>query len=426
MTISPARTVAFDVLSRIESDRAFSSILLPQYEANLASRDRALCHELVLGVLRRQIFLDRIIGELTRDKKLDIPVRVALRLGLYQLGFLDKVPHHAAVNESVELVQRVRHRAARSLVNAVLRRFARVPPTLVFEDETEELSVKSSHPRWLIERWVTQYGVDTAQAIAYTNNDRPKPVFRLIDETVVTRPAWEPSPSVPGAFTVHNLDAELLELAGSGRIYFQDEASQLVATSVAVPSRGSLLDVCAAPGGKTGMIARGRDSALIVAGDLLPARVMMLKANLVKQRCARVRVLRYNAEAGLPFADATFDTLLVDAPCSGTGTIRHNPEIRYVLTPEDPIKLSRKQQRILANASKVLKPGGTLIYSTCSFEREEGEDVVRSVVAADGELSVQEPAVPREFLTTDGFARTWPHRDGMDGFFIACLVKRGV
>jgi 16S rRNA (cytosine967-C5)-methyltransferase len=421
--ISPARRAAFDVLFRIESDRAFSSVLLPQYEDKLAPNDRALCHELVLGVLRRQIYLDRQIAALTNDKKLDLPVRNSLRLGLYQLGFLDKVPHHAVVNDSVQLVLRAKLGSARSFVNAVLRRFAREQPSISVGDEIDAVTVDTSHPRWLIERWIRQYGMEFATAIATANNKRPQPTFRVIDEKVAVNPLWRIA-RTNGSFTALKIDDELSHLAASGRIYFQDEGSQLVAASVSIPEEGAFLDVCAAPGGKTASIARNHENTVIVAGDLHHSRVALLKQTLMKQGATDVKVVRYDAEKGLPFADGTFDSVLVDAPCTGTGTIRHNPEIRYFLTPDDPAQLSRKQQRILANASKLLKPGGQLVYSTCSLEKEEGEDIVAPFLSAHPAFSLARPEAPQEFFTAEGFVRTWPHRDGMDGFFIARLVKR--
>jgi 16S rRNA (cytosine967-C5)-methyltransferase len=212
------------------------------------------------------------------------------------------------------------------------------------------------------------------------------------------------------------------ELVAENRIYLQDEASQMVALAVHVPSGGRFLDVCAAPGGKTGLVAERRRPSLSVGGDLYQQRVELLRDNTRKQG-VDVKIVRYDAEAALPFERETFDAVLVDAPCSGTGTIRHNPEIRYFLASDDIAKLSFKQRRILGEASKAVKKGGVLVYSTCSLEPEEGEETARWFLSENREFEMVRPAVADRFITDGGFARTWPHRDAMDGFFIGAFRR---
>lgn len=423
MKISPARTAAFDILLRVENERAFTSVLLPAYEEKLAAPDRRLCHELVLGTLRRQIWLDRVIDNLARGKKLDVEVRIALRLGLYQLKFLDKVPSHAAINESVTLVQRARKTSAKGFVNAILRRQVKEPVDLRYPGETDRISVETSTPTWLVEEWMSDLGAEQAEAIAKANNEVGPTAFRLIDETDPENSKWleasRPSAFVDGCYL-------LLQKPAAGNpalIYFQDEASQMVAKSIDVPQGGRFLDVCAAPGGKTGLIASRNAGSEVFAGDLYWPRIEFLRENLRQQRAEAVDVTQYDAEKGLPFADSTFDAVLVDAPCSGTGTIRRNPEIRYFLRPDDVGALAAKQLGILTNASKLVMPGGTLTYSTCSLEREENEGVCQRFLAATTEFRVVRPKVDERFITHDGFARTFPHRDDMDGFFIASFRR---
>lgn len=425
MKIAPARIAAFDVLMRVETERAFTSVLLPQYEANLSERDRALCHELVLGTLRRQLFLDRLIQDLASAKTLDPAVRVALRLGLYQLCFLDRVPVHAAVGESVELVRRARKTSAKAFVNAVLRRAASERREPSFTGEIDRLSVETSHPAWLLERWTRQFGSEAAAAIASANNVPGRHAFRIIGGTDDLPAKSERSQFVDGCFLTDRIDRQLAKCADRGDIYFQDEASQLVATMVRISRAGRFLDVCAAPGGKTGLVARRHSgiTRLVVAGDLYWPRVVFLRENCERQNAGPVAVVQYDAEVPLPFADESFDTVLVDAPCSGTGTIRHNPEIRHSLAPEDFADLADKQRNILRNASKLVKRGGSLVYSTCSLETDENEDVVRQFLSSNREFTSIVPNVPERFITSDGFARTWPHRDEMDGFFIASLHR---
>jgi 16S rRNA (cytosine967-C5)-methyltransferase len=182
--------------------------------------------------------------------------------------------------------------------------------------------------------------------------------------------------------------------------------------------------VCAAPGGKTGLIARRNPGVRVVAGDLHRKRVLLLRNNCRQQCVSNFEVLQYDAAKELPFADESFDAVLLDAPCSGTGTIRHNPEIRYFLEASDIAELPRKQLTILQNASQLVKSGGSLIYSTCSLEREENESVVERFLDENAEFAASKPHVPERFVTPDGFARTWPQRDDMDGFFVAELGRQ--
>jgi len=427
MNISPARTAAFDILMRIETERAFSSVLLPLFEKDLSPADRSLCHELVLGVLRRQMLLDSNISALSSDKKLDIEIRIALRLALYQLHYLDKIPAYSAINESVNLVQRAKKTSAKGFVNAVLRRSERENAIRSFTDEIEQVSVETSHPRWLIDKWSDEFGLEKTIAIAKANNEHPQSAFRLLgssEDATSLAEASIHSANVVGCYIAARGEARLFELAERREIYIQDEASQMVARSVKVPAGGRFLDVCAAPGGKTGLIAREFPNAsLIAAGDNHWPRVEFLRENCRRQAVETVNCVQFDAEQALPFEGCSFDAVLVDAPCSGTGTIRRNPEIRYFLEPHDLAQLPQKQLSILTNASKLVRSGGSLVYSTCSLEREENEGVCEAFLLQCADFTVVKPNVPDQFQIAEGFARTWPHRDGMDGFFVASFRK---
>jgi 16S rRNA (cytosine967-C5)-methyltransferase len=426
MTISTARTAAFDILLRIESERAFSSVLLPLYEEHLSSADRGLCHELVLGTLRHQIKFDRLLERLASSRKMDPEVRIALRLGLYQLLFLTKIPARAAINESVELVKRAKKASASGFVNAILRRVSVDELRIDYTDGLDRISVETSHPRWLIERWTGQLGLSAAEKLAISNNEPAKIAWRVIGEVdgevAELLDAATPSESVAGCYLLARSTPLLRTLAEANRVYLQDEASQMVGQAVAGTEHGSFLDVCAAPGGKTGLITTTLHPRIAVAGDLYQARARLLRDNC-KTQGVDVKVVRYDAARSLPFPNDALDTVLVDAPCSGTGTIRHNPEIRYLLGPDDIGELSFKQRRILAEASKAVKKGGLLVYSTCSLEPEEGEAVVERFIVENGGFENVAPQVRERFITDAGFARTWPHRDGMDGFFIAAFRR---
>ena len=426
MKISPARKAAFQALLRIEKQQAYSSVLLPQVESELSDLDRGLCHELVLGTLRRQIYLDRVIDAFAGDRKLDIEVRMALRIALYQIYFLDKIPDHAAISESVDLVQFARKTSSKGFVNAILRRSSRERPELSFVDEIERISVEHSHPRWIIEKWTADHGIERAESIARTNNETPPTWFRVLgDGTNVTRDLIERSKSsefVDGCYTATGSSSQLNELAEGDHIYIQDEASQLVAHALTIPEGGRFADICAAPGGKTGLIARLNPTVSVTACDLHESRVRFLEANCRRQG-VEIEVYQCDATRELPFDSESFDTVLVDAPCSGTGTIRRNPEIRYSLSHSDLVELPTKQLAILSNASKLVKHGGSVIYSTCSLEVEENERVAAAFLATNAEFIKKAPKVSERFFTHDGFARIWPDRDGMDGFFIAHFVR---
>lgn len=423
--ISPARLAAFRILEQVESG-AFSSVLLAGEEPRLQPVDRALCHELVLGVLRWQLLLDRIVEHFSkrRIENLDQAVRIALRLGLYQLRFLTRIPASAAVNESVSLVRTARLSSAAAFVNALLRRATReaeFDPAAHVSDSLEKIAIETSHPRWLIERWATWLGVEQAEAFAHANNLVPPTAFRVVAQRAnqshvlsklsAAGASLESSDVVEGAWRVSGATSLLRELSAAGEIYLQDEASQLVAQLLDAKPGERVLDLCAAPGGKTTMIAdRAGDRAIVVAADRSATRMETVVAMMRLQQLAGIRPVILDAANSLPFAAETFDKVLVDAPCSGTGTLRRNPEIRWRLATDDIRVLAEQQKRILARALEMVKPGGRLVYSTCSVEREENEDVIAEV--------------PDQFRLLET-VRTWPHREGSDGFFVAVFERKG-
>jgi 16S rRNA (cytosine967-C5)-methyltransferase len=425
--ISPARLAAFNILKQVETG-AFSSILLASEELHLRAADKALCHELVLGVLRWQLRLDKILDHFSRRRieSFDPPVRIALRLGLYQLRHLTRIPPSAAVNESVNLVRAARLGSASALVNAVLRRSTREPdfdPAADVSDSLERIAIKTSHPVWLIDRWATAFGLDEAESFATSNNVMPPTAFRVVanraDRSVIVSrltaagATLESSVIVDGASRVSGATSLLRELTAAGAIYLQDEASQLVAYELDVKLGERVLDLCAAPGGKTTLIAdRSGDSAFIVAADRSETRMATVLNTIRLHELKSIEPVILNAVDYLPFTECSFDKVLVDAPCSGTGTLRRNPEIRWRLTPVDIVKLAAQQRQILRRAIEMVKPGGRLIYSTCSVEPEENEEVIEEVIAHDERFQLVKTR------------RTWPQREGCDGFFISVFQRR--
>jgi 16S rRNA (cytosine967-C5)-methyltransferase len=420
--VSPARRAAFEILQEGEAG-AFSSTLLAAAEPKLKPLDRALTHELVLGVLRWQLWLDKLIEHYSKRAvdSLDLAVRLALRLGLYQLRFLERVPASAAVNESVNLVRTARVSSAAAFVNAVLRRAIRestYDPAAEVGDPIEKLAVETSHPAWLINRWTQSFGFAEAEAFARANNRVPPTAFRVVGgdfEGIVaqlreTEGIVQPSAVAENAWGVSGATALLRELAANGKIYIQDEASQLVAQTVNVQPGERVLDLCAAPGGKTTLMAeRAEDRALIVASDFSWKRLeTVIKINAL-QNLKSIKSVVLDAAQQLPFENSVFDRILVDAPCSGTGTLRRNPEIRWRISETDIHQLAAEQKLFLKHAARVLKPGGQLVYSTCSVEPDENEEVIRNFQRE------------HENFTLQNTRRLWPHREGTDGFFIASL-----
>ncbi|MEN3325930.1 MAG: rRNA (cytosine967-C5)-methyltransferase [Acidobacteriota bacterium] len=419
--ISPARVAALNILQQVENG-AFSSVLLAAENPHLQPLDRALCHELVLGVLRWQLFLDKIVEHFSKRQveSLDAAVRIALRLGLYQLRFLTRIPASAAVNESVSLVRAARLSSATAFVNAVLRRAVRekqYDPASDIADPLEKMAVQTSHPTWLIERWGSQFGVEEAEAFARANNMAPPTAFRVVanranQSDILSRlsaagAALESSDIVNRAWRVSGATPLLREMSAAGEIYLQDEASQLVADAMEVRRGERVLDLCAAPGGKTTLMAdRVGDAAFVVASDRSPTRLATVILTARLHELKSITPLILDATEPLPFERDSFDRVLVDAPCSGTGTLRSNPEIRWRLAPTDFETFAQQQKRILSRAVEVLKPGGRLVYSTCSVEREENEEVIETI-----------DLKPIKTL------RTWPQREGTDGFFISILEK---
>lgn len=413
-SVSPARRAAFEILREVEAG-AFSSTLLAAAEPKLKISDRALAHELVLGVLRWQLWLDKLIEHYAKraPDSLDLPVLLALRLGLYQLRFLTRIPASAAVNESVNIVRGAGVSSAAAFVNAVLRRAIReadYDPAEAATDFSEKLAIATSHPVWLIERWANAFGFEEAESFARANNTIAPTAFRVVgtdsrwilDQVHEAGGIVTPSAIAADAWRVSGASAVLRELTADGKIYLQDEASQLVAQTLDLQPGERVLDLCAAPGGKTTLMARrAGENALIVAADFSERRLETLR----KARSIKSVIL--DAAEQLPFADRSFDRVLVDAPCSGTGTLRRNPEIRWRISETDIQTLVAQQKLFLRNAARVLKPGGQLVYSTCSVEPDENEQVIE--------------AFQREH---DGFQllktlRTWPQREGSDGFFLA-------
>jgi 16S rRNA (cytosine967-C5)-methyltransferase len=441
--VSPARRRTYDILLRVETESAYASVLVAAiFDSDLSREDRALVQEIVLGVLRWRGSLDYFIQRYAGRsvEQLDLPVVIALRIGLFQLRHLSRIPTSAAVNESVNMVKRARRSSAAGLVNAVLRKASmhldeKAGAGIV--DSVERASVELSHPRWLLERWQAMLGNEEAAQLALANNSPPAAAFRLNtlratagevifdlkSKGVITRE----SSLVPGAFVVEGGPSQIVnQAARSGLIYIQDQASQLVSALLGPRGGHRVLDLCAAPGSKSSHIAAlAGAEAWVVACDRHPHRLATLRATCGRLGIDSIDPLVLDATRTLPFAESApkFDRVLVDAPCSGTGTLRGNPEIKWRLSAGDLIRLVELQLTLLKRGAQTVTPGGRLVYSTCSIEREENEEVVRCFLESDSSFRLSTPNARLDLITADGFVRTFPHRHGCDGFFAAVLER---
>ena len=439
MAVSPARAAAFNILLRVERESAFADELLHSSLLDeLSPVDRNLATEIVMGVLRWRSVLDETIARLsfTPFRKLDLEVLTALRMGVYQKQFLSKIPAHASVNETVELVKQGKKVSAAGLVNAVMRKVksAAHEPHASTRSGVEYLSAARAHPKWLVERWASSFGDNVAQKICEYNQRVPATVLRLSSAENEAALAAQGIQLTPGALMatariVTSGDASATQLFREARVAIQDEGSQLVAALVGEGRR--ILDCCAAPGGKTAAMAIRLPEAEIVATELHPHRAALLRRLAPQQN---VKVVTADALA-LPYG-ADFDRVLADVPCSGTGTLARNPEIKWKLKPEDLLDLQSRQIAILKAAMRHVAPGGRLVYSTCSLEPEENEQVVAAclptsdfkIIPVRKELQhLQESGELvwkniDELISSD-FLRTIPGVHLCDGFFAAVIER---
>ena len=402
MTISPARRAAYEVLLRVFEQDAFADRAFATAAEGLDARDRALAQRLAYGAVQRARTVDHAIEALggRRVAKLDPPVRAALRLGTYQLGWLDGVARYAAVNESVELVRRARLGRAVPFANAVLRRVADgIRPLL---DALPDGPLKESYPDWMWETWRRDLGDEDALALMRAQNEPLPTVVRLVRGDA----PGEPDPDVPGAFHVERVDAAAL---AEGRIWPQSAASQLVGLAVGSQAGERVLDLCAAPGGKTAMLAGD-----VTAVELHPGRARELRENVARLGASNVTVVDADGLA-LPEELSGFDRALVDAPCSGTGVLSSRPDLRWRAEPLPELQLA-----LLRAAAARVRPGGTVVYSVCALNHDENEAVVDvSGLEVDESLADEWPRFVHP--SRPGTVLTLPHRHRTSGFFVARL-----
>lgn len=442
-----SRYLAVEILRKIEEENAYSNLLLRQVieESHLIQEDINLLTELVYGVLQNKYALDYQLDPFIRkQKKLKNWVRQLLRISLYQMEYLERIPAHAIVNEAVNIARVRGHKGIAGLVNAVLRNIQRqgVREFTEIADTNKRLSIQYSLPLWLIEEFIEELGIEEAKKLAASLGEKTKlslrvDTNRLSREEVIQilkKDGYEAIKSAisPYGIIVRNGMPSDSTLFKEGMISVQDESSMLVAPALNVHSGHSVLDACAAPGGKTMHIAANfLDKE--TGGQITALDIHSHKINLIHQNAKRhgvtdiVEPIQLDAKNVLDkFEEESFDRLLIDAPCSGLGLIRRRPEIRYNKTKEDIKNLQNLQMEIIAETSKTLKSGGELIYSTCTLTRAENQEVINDFLAKNKDFKQLAVELPDNQLKTQkyGSITIYPHQFGTDGFFISRFIKQ--
>jgi 16S rRNA (cytosine967-C5)-methyltransferase len=436
------RGIAVKILNRVErSDSYLDRVLETEMRtAEMNELDKGLMNEIVTGVVRWQMKLDWVLtgffhGNFT---KAETNIKNALRVALYQILFLDKIPHSAAVNESVEFIKRLRGQKVADLVNGVLRNIVRNLENIRYpdanEDKIQHLAVVESHPTWMVKRWVTRFGYDEAKKLLAANNERPDLTLRVnrlkidfnyfLSQLDVHQIQFSRSEYLDFFVRVkHMAGIGGSDMFRQGFFVVQDESAGL-AVQLLDPKPGDrVIDMCAAPGGKATFIGElMRNVGEIVAVDRYETRL-----NLVKSACQRLGI----ANAHFVAADASTlqaapaEKVLVDAPCSGLGVLAKKPDAKWKREPEDLIRLVQNQRAILENATKHVKPEGVLVYSTCTTEPEENFSLINNLLADHPEFTIENANqfVKPSLVTPEGYVETFPHRHAMDGSFAIRLRK---
>ncbi|MGB3565091.1 MAG: 16S rRNA (cytosine(967)-C(5))-methyltransferase RsmB [Thermoanaerobaculia bacterium] len=434
------RSAAARVLDRALASRSPTVVFLDQASADLDDRDRRLLRELVFGTLRWLRRLDQVIGSAASRPldEIDPPLRSPLRLGVYQLLYLDRIPPHAAVNEAVEEARRRTHRGGAAFVNAVLRRVAEQPQLEAWPvaetDAVRHLAIESSHPDFLVARWLEQFGEARTRELVAANN-RPKPLHllafedrggrrRLAGSLATEGVETEPSSLSPLGLVVRRGNPVDTDAFARGDFYLQDEASQVSALLPAPVAGEVILDAAAAPGGKSFALMAGQPTVEVRAAELSLERLGNLRANIA--RLGR-RLPLVAADASSPPFERFFDRVVVDLPCTGTGTLRKHPELKWRVSPEELGRLSEQAHNLLGGVAPLVRPGGLLVAITCSLEPEENEEVTAEFLAANPGFAPYELEsaleVPlREMITGPGSWQILPGGDH-DGFTVQVLRR---
>jgi 16S rRNA (cytosine967-C5)-methyltransferase len=441
------RHLAVDILDQVDRTKAFASQILDEYlEANelSSSTDGRLLTHLVYGVLRFRGHLDWILVKLYRGQweKMNLRVKNILRVGLFQLKFSDRLPSFAVVDEAVKIAKKT-NPSASGLVNAVLRNYLRQCESIAFpltQEKAAFIAAFYSHPLWLVKYWIKTFGPEETQALCTANNELPPLTLRVNtqktsrDELLEKLSAAGFHVSVtsfsPDGLILHNAPEPIhkTRFFREGYLRLQDEASQLVSWLVNPQDAQSILDICSGTGGKTTHLAAIlKNNGRILAVDYDRVKIEQLKAETA--RLGATNIETHHADLTVKLIEPSndrFDQVLVDAPCSGSGTLRRNPEIKWRITASDLDKIVQVQKTILQNAAAAVRKGGRLIYCTCSLLPEENENVIADFLQSNSDftLCTTHPAISTQLIDPTGYFRTYPHLHNMDGFFGAVLLHK--
>lgn len=439
------REAAVRALSEIENENKFSNKILQEYsESDLSKEDLRLLRELVYGVLENRMYIDGIVKSASslKMKKIHPMILQILRIGIYQIGFMDRIPAHASINESVKLAKKYGHKGTIGFVNGVLRRVERESSRYFSMEEpvtAEELSIRYSHPDYLVNMWIGQFGVEFTRNLLKANNTRPLLGVR-VNTLKVGRKGLSERLSRYGLELIEGkLSTDCLQVVNpenitetkefkEGLFTIQDESSMMV-TEIANPKKNDLiLDVCSAPGGKaTHMAQRMNNTGRIIARDLYPKKVDLTMQNA---RRLGIDIIEGQVHDALVFDDSLrgkVDICIVDAPCSGFGLLRRKPDIKYNRKPQDVESLIEIQSRILDVSAGYVKSGGKLIYSTCTINTEENLNQIHRFLEVNTDFKLKQIELPGGKIISgkqkEGYIELYPHIHGTDGFFIANMIK---
>jgi 16S rRNA (cytosine967-C5)-methyltransferase len=440
------REAAMDLLDAIEKNQSYSNLLLNStIEKNkISTIDTGLLTELTYGTLQRKMALDYYLKPFIKNsKKLEKWVLQLLRITLYQMIYLDKIPDRAAIFEAVEIAKKRGHKGISGMVNGVLRSIQRqgLPPLEAVSDPIERLSIETSHPEWLVKRWVSQFGFERTKEMCEVNLTAPLQTARVNLTKTTIRECIEDldeegfliekSPIIPEAIRALKGNLAFSRAFKKGMITIQDESSMLAAYALAPRENELILDACAAPGGKSTHIAETMKlTGGVISLDLHEHKVKLINENAKRLGLGNIRTIAMDSRnAGEHFEKEYFDRILLDAPCSGLGVMRRKPDMKYTKKEQDLYQLSTIQQNLLNSVSPLVKKGGILVYSTCTVDKEENENTVSQFLLRAPEFEMDTTFKERmpeaiQPLVTDGYLQIFPQDFGSDGFFIACLRKK--
>ncbi|WP_077367351.1 16S rRNA (cytosine(967)-C(5))-methyltransferase RsmB [Anaerosalibacter sp. Marseille-P3206] len=442
-----ARDTALKILMEVNQDGAYSNIAIKRnLKGELGKLDESLVREIVYGVLENRLYLDYIIGKFSKIKlnKMEPVILEILRIGIYQIRFMEKIPDRAAVNESVKLARKHSNPGSVKFVNGILRNISRKKESIIDIDEKNKidyLSIKYSHPKWLVKRWIGEYGEEFTEKLCIENNNKPKLNIR-VNTTKTTRVELKSILESNGfvvSETKYSLDGLIVDNPYritdmkeylEGLFTIQDQSSMLVA-QIMNPSKGSfVIDLCSAPGGKTTHISeKMNNDGRILARDIYEHKLKLVKENYERLGSTIIKTEVFDATVFDENLVESADYVLIDAPCTGLGMIRRRPEIKWNRVEKDIKSITEIQKTILKNGSRYLKPGGVLVYSTCTIEKDENINLITGFVKENKnfEFCGFDHLLSSNYsmnTSKDGYIELYPHIHQMDGFFIAKLTKK--